>query len=555
LAEPLFQECFELRAQTLGISHVKTLMSMYNVANMMFNQEEYDLAKRMMIDCLNQRRIALGANHLDTIASLKKLGVLHEIQKDLVAAELVYHEYLHATTAVYGSAHVNTVNTLYLLGTNYMNQHKYNLAEAVFRAAIDKYKITLGANHDFTLSVMYDLAGLYEDVAKYEESLAVRTNYYAICKAKYGEEEEEVPVVLHSTVHAVEGGGSGSGSAAAFVTPAPGVGGGGGGGNNLFAAAHHALSLVASRAHAAGVGGGVGVGANGHSISGMTGPGAQEEGHLTHIHASPLDFLKTHQCMYDMAALHIKLGKCNRALPLLVRCLELRLKFHGSMHLLTMQTQNLLAYVHINNGNYEEAEGLLVRTISDGGKLRVSERPPLTPSADADTDIEAGGGDGDGGASGAVHNEHSVSAIMDMDSSAYPGAERGGEHSQQQQQQQQQFGHGSFDYNYNNRQGDRQNNNPNHPEYQDPLQFHYDHVRQQDTSSYGLNQENFNIQPQQNMPYDDAGAGSMNTNDENSVFSNSNSYPELLEDELELPVVLDAMTNLGLMYSEQVTSS
>jgi hypothetical protein len=43
LAEPLFEECFELRKTTLGPTHLNTLKSMYSVAAMMFNQVQYDV--------------------------------------------------------------------------------------------------------------------------------------------------------------------------------------------------------------------------------------------------------------------------------------------------------------------------------------------------------------------------------------------------------------------------------------------------------------------------------------------------------------------------------
>jgi hypothetical protein len=42
LAEPLFEECFELRKATLGPTHLNTLKSMYSVAAMMFNQVRND---------------------------------------------------------------------------------------------------------------------------------------------------------------------------------------------------------------------------------------------------------------------------------------------------------------------------------------------------------------------------------------------------------------------------------------------------------------------------------------------------------------------------------
>jgi hypothetical protein len=73
--------------------------------------------------------------------------------------------------------------------------------------------------------------------------------------------------------------------------------------------------------------------------------------------------------MYDLARLHIAMGKCVRALPLLTRCLELRLQHVGVSHLDTLATQNLLAVVHINSGNYDEAEALLVQTIEEGGRI------------------------------------------------------------------------------------------------------------------------------------------------------------------------------------------
>lgn len=303
LAEPLYEECHELRKLTLGTEHALTLKSMFSIACMMFNQEEYSQAEELMRRCLDLRRSALGANHLDTIASLQKLSVLYEIVHNYPAAELVYHEYLHASIALYGADHVYTVDALYLLGSCYRNQLKYNLAEQLYRVSVERYRTALGADHECTMRVMVDLAALYEDLALYEQSLDVRNSYFALCKAKYGEES------AHKTHNSM------------FRTTAD---------------LHIPINTI-------------------------------EENRR--VHQQDQDCRRTHQCMYDLAGLHIKMGKCTRALPLLKRCLELRLRYLGVTHLDTLSTQNMLAVVHINSGNYDEAEALLVHVIEEGGKL------------------------------------------------------------------------------------------------------------------------------------------------------------------------------------------
>jgi hypothetical protein len=49
LAEPLFEECFELRKATLGPTHLNTLKSMYSVAAMMFNQVQHDVCGDIVV--------------------------------------------------------------------------------------------------------------------------------------------------------------------------------------------------------------------------------------------------------------------------------------------------------------------------------------------------------------------------------------------------------------------------------------------------------------------------------------------------------------------------
>lgn len=309
MAEPLFEECHELRKATLGPTHIHTLKSMYSVAAMMFNQEEYPQTEVLMRECLDLRRSALGPSHLDTILSLQKLAVLYELMHNFPAAELVYHEYLHAVMHVYGTDHVNTIHALYLLGTNYKNQYKYALAEQLFRVSAEKYKTTLAPDHECTMRVLYDLAALYEDLARYEQSMTVRSNYFALCKAKYGEEcahkQYKSPVKLRSDLRDEDD-----------ITH---------------------ISTIQENAR------------------------AQQQ--------AAADCAKTHQCMFELARLHIAMGKCVRALPLLTRCLELRLLHVGVSDLDTLATQNMLAVVHINSGNYEEAEQLLVHVIEEGGRL------------------------------------------------------------------------------------------------------------------------------------------------------------------------------------------
>lgn len=314
-----------MRKATHGPSHLYTLKSMFSTAAMMFNQEEYTQAEALMRECLDLRRSALGPNHLDTIVSLQKLGSLYEIVHNYPAAELVHHEYLHAVIAVYGTDHVNTINALYLLGTNYKRQHKYALAEKLFRVSAEKYKFTLAPDHECTMRVLYDLAALYEDIARYDAALAVRSSYFALCKAKYGEErghkQFKSPTKLRSDLRG--------------------------------AGANAPISTI-------------------------------QENDLAQQQA--LDCAKTHQCMFELARLHIEMGKCVRALPLLQRCLELRQQHVGAFEMSALVTQNLLGYVHINLGNYDEAEQLLVQVIEEGGRLgsgsqtQAAERPPRQAS-------------------------------------------------------------------------------------------------------------------------------------------------------------------------------
>ncbi len=312
MAEPLYAECYETRKVILSPTHINTLRAMYNLSRMMFVQDEFTHAERLMRECLNLRREALGGTHLDTMESLQKLAVLHELRQEYPIAELLYHEYLLAANTVYGPDHVNTLQALYLLGTNYRNQYKYNVAEQVLRLAYDKYRATLGAEHEFAMQAMYDLANLYEDVAQFEHSLALRSTYYTLCKSKFGEE--------------------------------------------CIAAMRASHTNSTNKAH---------------TRSNVNQMAAIVEDSTS---APPMECIKTHQCMYDLAALHIKMGKCNRALPLLVRCLELRQTHIGAYHLDTLATQSLLALVHINSGNYEEAEALLVRTIEEGNRISAEER-------------------------------------------------------------------------------------------------------------------------------------------------------------------------------------
>lgn len=434
LAEPLFEECFDLRRKTLGPLHISSLKSMYSVSCMMFNQAEYELAEALMRECLDLRRTALGATHLDTVASLQKLAVLYEIQKDYPAAELLYHEYLHASMAVYGNDHVNTINALYLLGVNYKNQFKYSLAEQVLRITIDKYRATLSADHDCTLRAIYDLAALYEDVAQYENSLTVRTQYFDLCKARFGEE------VSHKSHHKTP--------AAAKV--------------NKANQNHNILPI-----------------AEDEKVQNLAQKGCA----------------KTHQCMYDLAGLHVKMGKCSRALPLLMRCLELRLQQIGASHVDTLATQNQLAYVHINSGNYDAAEALLVQSIEEGSRMNAAMQ------ADANND---------GSGNKKKQAQQNAAPNISLSHNSHIGGDP--EHHHVRFSAEAVLGEADY---YDTPYLAISNGEPHHSQSNDYIQSN---------SHEGSNR---------------------------SLLSNNE---EVLREEVEmrLPAVVDAMNNLGLMYTEQV---
>lgn len=451
LAEPLFEECFELRRQTLGPLHINTLKSMFMVSCMMFNQAEYELAESMMRECLDLRRSALGGVHLDTIASLQKLGLLYEIQKDFPAAELVYHEYLHASTAVYGNDHVNTITALYLLGMNYKSQYKYSLAEQVLRVSVDKYKATLSADHDCTLQATSDLAALYDDVGQYEHSLAVRSLYFDLCKARFGEEVHHKP--HKSAVKARK-------DSRNKITP------------------------------------------------------IEEDAHVRMLAQG---CAKTHQCMYDLAGLHIKMGKCPRALPLLTRCLELRLQHLGVSHLDTLATQNQLAYVHINSGNYDAAEALLVQTIEEGSRMNAAMQAEALIAAKAAGKRVPARNQPD------VHHDHHHSP--------HRNPHRSPRHSDRQDHHRNDQ-HGSFDH--DTADGDHQH-----------VRFSADAVLG-DADYHGTPYENGY---DDHNSYDNSHEGSHYSS--NRSLSN-NEEPPREDVEMQISAVLDAMNNLGLMYTEQV---
>ena len=73
-AEKLLRETLDIRRRVLGPDHRDTLMSMNNLANMLFIEGRYREAGALEQDTIAVQRRVLGPNHPDTAMSTYNLG-------------------------------------------------------------------------------------------------------------------------------------------------------------------------------------------------------------------------------------------------------------------------------------------------------------------------------------------------------------------------------------------------------------------------------------------------------------------------------------------------
>ena len=147
---------------------------------------------------LKVRREILGENHLRTGVSLNNLAALYNAQSDYARALPLSEQALAIQKKVLGENHPDTATSLINLATLYNAQGDYARALPLSEQAMAIRKKALGENHpDYALSLI-NLAGLYNIQGDFARALPLYDQALAIQKKVLGENHPDYALSLNN---------------------------------------------------------------------------------------------------------------------------------------------------------------------------------------------------------------------------------------------------------------------------------------------------------------------------------------------------------------------
>ena len=149
-AEPLYREALEMRRETLGNRHPKTLASINNLGLLLLAKGDL-AAEPLCREALEVLRETLGNRHPNTLNSINSLGLLLLEKGDLAAAEPLLREVLDVKRETLGDRHPGTRNSINNLGSLLTVKGDLAAAELLYREALEVTRATLGGRHPSTL--------------------------------------------------------------------------------------------------------------------------------------------------------------------------------------------------------------------------------------------------------------------------------------------------------------------------------------------------------------------------------------------------------------------
>jgi tetratricopeptide (TPR) repeat protein len=115
VAETLFTSCARLQEQTLGVDHLDTLTTQYNLATMYDRKGLLDLALPLFRTVLAQREKVLGIHHPDTHNAQHQVAFALQRLNQVEECIEVHRDLLSRRFAKFGPAYTGTWSTVYFL--------------------------------------------------------------------------------------------------------------------------------------------------------------------------------------------------------------------------------------------------------------------------------------------------------------------------------------------------------------------------------------------------------------------------------------------------------
>lgn len=166
------------------------------LANLYGGQGNYAKAEPLLEECWDLKKAALGDKHMETMGVVSNLASLYQAQGKYTKAEPLFKECVEVTREVLGESHVIAVQCLINFAGMYQKQGKYSLAEPLYGKCLDVIKAEASETHEMYLLCLHDLALLYQAQGEYAKAEPHLLKCLSMRKEALGDKHPETLYVL-----------------------------------------------------------------------------------------------------------------------------------------------------------------------------------------------------------------------------------------------------------------------------------------------------------------------------------------------------------------------
>ncbi|GBG28969.1 Kinesin light chain [Hondaea fermentalgiana] len=175
VALKLHQEVLQIRKKTLGTIHPLTSTTMHNMASVLYSQGQYDVALKLYQEVLEIEQES-------TMACTA--GVL-DLQGQYDAAVELYQEALKIRKEKLGREHPLTATVLHNMASVLYSQGKYDAALKWYQDALEIRMEKLGLDHALVAATRYWMSFAFSDLERFAEALEAANDALEILRLNF----------------------------------------------------------------------------------------------------------------------------------------------------------------------------------------------------------------------------------------------------------------------------------------------------------------------------------------------------------------------------------
>jgi tetratricopeptide (TPR) repeat protein len=142
----MHRKILAIRMKTLPPEHTDTLLSQYNLADVLAKEGRLDESEKLFRQTLEAQARTLGAKNADTMATQTGIAKVLAAKHRYAEAEGLARQTLEAQMRVLGPQSADSMNTLQFLGMTLVHEGKYPEAAKMFVDAIAQIEKTPGTD-------------------------------------------------------------------------------------------------------------------------------------------------------------------------------------------------------------------------------------------------------------------------------------------------------------------------------------------------------------------------------------------------------------------------